>query len=93
MMSQINLLKVYHCTPVSVYNQGCETFYPVTLSIALLTSILKINDVQETVDLRKKFMQSEGLKHLFGVSVADDQGSTNPEELIKKSKPNPFLLE
>ena len=70
--SQVNLLKVYHNTPVSVYNVGCETFYPITISIAVMTSILKISDVHDRVDLRKKFMQSEGLKHLFGVSVVDE---------------------
>lgn len=84
---------MYHHTPLSVYNQGCETFYPVTLSIALLTTIFRINDVHDKVDLRKKFMQSEGLKHLFGVSVQDDNKSSNPDDLMKKSKPNQFLLD
>jgi hypothetical protein len=77
---------------VSVYNKECESFYPVTHAIDLLTSIIKINDIQGGPDLRRKFMANDGLKHLYGVSVMDDQGSKNPDDLIKKSKPNAFLL-
>jgi hypothetical protein len=60
----------------------------VTLCVALLTSILKINDFKSDHDLRKKFMQQEGLKHLFGVCVTEDHAKSNPDELKKKMKPS-----
>jgi len=84
MMSQVLLLKVYNQTPSKRYNHEGETLYPVTVAISILKETLRISDTcqqdQLKTNLRKKFIQNDGLKHLFGVRVVDPYCS-NPDDL------------
>jgi hypothetical protein len=95
MMSQIFLLKVYNQTSFQRYNHEGETLYPVTVAISILKEILRISDAcqQEPfkTDLRRKFMQNDGLKYLFGVRVVDLHCS-NPDEL-QSLEPSQFVKE
>jgi hypothetical protein len=82
MLVQIALLKVYGQTPLIRYNHEAETLYPVTLSLLILKMILVIHDSSQNKDkpnLRKKFIQNDGLKHLFGVRVIDNY-CMNPDD-------------
>ena len=70
-----------------------------TVAISILREILRISDAcqQEHLktDLRKKFMQNDGLKYLFGVRVVDlhcpnpdDLQSLEPSQFIKDQLQN-----
>jgi len=67
---------VFNSTPFERYNHEVETFYPVTLAILILKIVLLVNDTtnerkpETRVNLRKKFVQNDGLKYLFGVKVS-----------------------
>ena len=99
MMSQISLLKAYNNTPIERYNFEAETLYPVTLSILILKMIFVVNDAlpdkkgadQPKPNLRKKFMQADGLKNLFGVRIVDNY-CLNPDDFAK-AEISSFMLE
>ena len=97
MMAQISLMKIYNKIPVEIYDRNCETMYPVTLAISMIQNIFKIGDVftsQTNVDskinLRSKFLKSDGLKYIFGVRIVD-QKCANPDTLQKKAKQSESL--
>jgi len=83
MLSQIILLKVYSNYPVVFHKDGYE-FLPVTVTISLIKAIFDIGDyvvktttsndkkpIGEKFNLRKKFMQNDGLKYLLGIKIID----------------------
>lgn len=98
MMAQINLMRIYNKTPSKIYNQNVDTMYPVTLAISMTMNIFKIGDVftnQASTDpklnLRNKFLKSDGLKHLFGVRVMDSKCEI-PETFHKLTKKSSTLM-
>jgi len=89
MLSQVNLLKTYNNTPFERYNFEAETLYPIALSLRILKMIFLVNDAaleKKQVDfkgsLRKKFIQADGLKSLFGVKIVDTC-CQNPDDFAK----------
>ena len=100
LMSQIAVLKVFNSTPIHGYNVGVETLEPATLAILILKVVLMVSDSlpperpadkkAERRNLRKKFIQNDGLKFLFGIRVTDPH-CNDPESFRSKAKLSDFL--
>ena len=96
LVSQISVLKVFNSIPVVKYNseQGQDTLHPVALAILMLKVLIVVNDNAEgpnRPNLRKKFVQNDGLKYLFGVSIVDNK-CMNPSEFALKSCISDFMF-
>ena len=72
-----------------------------SIAVCLLTNCLRISDIFSNLDkrakkstqndLRKKFLQNDGMKYLFGVKVVDLY-CKDPDE-FKKAKLSTFMKE